>query len=97
MPRAEEECQAYMKPGVNSEEEMEKYVSGCGCGHENLFQCTDLDIEIFDSCKATEDCKKGIQSIYDMLNLNIPIPITDPTCLVAFEAIKWMNDICVNQ
>ena len=44
MPRAEEECQAYLKPGVNSEEEMEKFVSGCGCDYQDPTQCTDLDI-----------------------------------------------------
>ena len=98
MPSAEAKCQDYVKLGVNIKEEMEKYMSGCGCSYDVPTQCTDLDIKAVEgklSCEASEDCKKGIQSIYDMWNISIPI--TNPSCLVAFEAIQWMNDVCIKQ
>ena len=68
MPRAEEDCQAYLKPGVTLKEEMAKYVSGCCCDSKCNKKCTNLDIW-FDGksrCEASEDCKKAIQSNADM-------------------------------
>ena len=93
MPRAEATCQAYLKPGVTFNEEMEKYRSGCGCKSEAT-KCTDLDIIIGDSktrCEASEDCKKAIQSNADMWNEE---KITNDFCTLAFSATKYMNNLC---
>ena len=99
MPSAEAKCQDYVKLGVNIKEEMEKFMSGCGCAYDVPTQCTDLDIKTVEgklSCEASEDCKKGIQSIGDMWNKDDLMP-RSRNCLVAFQAIKKLNDLCINQ
>ena len=101
MPRAEEYCQAYMKPGVNGEEEIEKYMSDCGCDYQYPTQCTDLDIKSVGGkliCEASEDCKKGIQDIGDMWNEAAIKPRSNyRDCLAAFQTIKKLNYLCINQ
>lgn len=70
MPRDEEDCQAYLKPGVTFKEEIAKHVSSCCCDSKCNKKCTYLDIW-FDGksrCKASEDCKKAIQGNADMWN-----------------------------
>ena len=96
MPRAEEDCQAYLKPGVTLKEEMAKYVSGCCCDSKCNKKCTNLDIWFAGKsrCKASEDCKKAIQSNADMWNEE---KITNHFCLAGFNATKYMMYLCNNQ
>ena len=96
MPRAEEDCQAYLKPGVTLKEEMAKYVSGCCCDSKCNKKCTKLDIW-FDGksrCEASDDCKEAIKSNADMWNEE---KMTNHFCLVGFNATKYMNNLCNNQ
>ena len=88
-----------MKPEVNLEELDEELDSSCGCNPDHPEICTDLKVKLENgilSCEASEDCKKGIQSIGDMWNKDDLMP-RGRNCLVAFQAIKKLNDLCINQ
>ena len=92
MPRAEADCLAYIKPGVNIKEEVERYNSGCGC---DLDGCTGYAIKTVGgvpTCEASDDCKKGIQSVVDMWIDEEAI--TKHYCLVAFKEFKLLNYLC---
>ena len=101
MSRGIEDCQAYIKPWVNVKDLDEKAMSSCDCNPENPSQCTDLDIKTVEgklSCEASEDCKKGIQAIGDMWDVDAIKPKSNyHNCFAAFEAIEVMNDLCINQ
>ena len=99
MQRAEADCQAYMKPGVNIKEEVEKYMSGCNCDRDTP-RCTEYDIPktvdgIPIDCEASDNCKKGIQSFVDMWKNEEAI--TNHYCLLAVKEFKLLNYLCANK
>ena len=94
--RTEEDCQAYLKPGVNLEELNEEINSSCGCNPGPPVECTDMEVKFVDgtlTCEASEDCQKAIQKIDDIWKEGV---ITNPICLLNFQLSKLMNDMCVH-
>ena len=95
-PRTAEDCKEYIKPEVNLKELEEEYMSSCGCNPDHPQICTDLDVKIVDGvlkCEASEDCQQSIRKVADIWKEG---PITNPDCLLAFELLKFQEDICVN-
>ena len=94
--RTAEDCQDYVKPGVNLEELDEEFNSSCGCNPDHPGKCTDVEVKknvdgTF-SCEASEDCKDAIQNIDDIWKEGeIPFP-----CIISFESSKLLNDICIH-
>ena len=94
--RTAEDCQEYIKPGVNLKEVEEEFMSGCGCSPDHPAQCTDYKFEVIDgilTCVASDDCKLALQKISDMWKEGA---ITNPNCLLAFEVSRFANAMCNN-
>ena len=89
-----EDC---VKPGVNLKELDEELNSSCGCNPDHPGKCTDVEVKKnVDgtlSCEASEDCQQSIRKVADIWKEG---PITNPDCLLAFELLKFQEDICVN-
>ena len=95
--RTAEDCQDYVKPGVNLEELDEEFNSSCGCNPDHPGKCTDVEVKknvdgTF-SCEASENCQKAIQKIDDIWKEGA---ITNPICRLIFESSKLLNDICIH-
>ena len=96
--RTAEDCQDYIKPGVNIKEEVEKYMSGCNCDRDTP-RCTGYDIKTVGGipidCEASDNCKKGIQSFVDMWKNEEAI--NNHYCLLAVKEFKLLNYLCANK
>ena len=95
--RTAEDCQDYVKPGVNLEKLDEEFNSSCGCNPYHPGKCTDVEVKKnVDgtlSCEASEDCQKAIQKIGDIWKEGA---ITNPICRLIFESSTLLNTICIH-
>ena len=99
--RTAEDCQAYVKPGVNLEELDEELDSSCGCNPGPPVKCTGLKFGFLEfglagmgQCEVSENCKKVIQGIDDIW-IEEP-PTTNLKCRAAFKINKWLSVLCIN-
>ena len=95
--RTAENCQDYVKPGVNLEELNDEFNSRCGCSPDHPSKCTDAEVKQNAdgtlSCEASEDCQKAIQKNDDIWKEG---PITNPLCRLIFDSSKLLNAICIH-
>ena len=93
--RAADDCQAYMKPGVNFKEEEKKVLTSCGpvtscLTSEDPNECTESSTT---RCKASDECQKDLQKFDDMWKVE-EIKNMSFNCKWSFVSANLVNILC---